>query len=383
MTRSEVLVGELTYTVAGLEPRARGDVHQAVVRAQLVDALTGAPVTGRTRVSTAVPGLRPGVAPGGYVGLAGVPSRVLPDLGAAAYEVALQVEAEGYLPWRAVAQFAPQAGFPATFAAAHLGPLPLRRLPVAVRVSTAELDAANRPVPLPGASVDVTGVWETLAELAGPPATPTLLAVAPGASAPRPVGAGVDRPTLGAPPEQPRVLVRAAAPGDTVLWVSRAGGFVPGDLVGVDLGLADRAERVEVVAIDGPADVDSPAWLELRFPLVHAHPESVAATRLSTGAAPPPVTTTRAAVVGDRTLAVGALAGFAPGQVVRISGGAAAAEYRVADLYTATSDGWGFSTLPPLTGYAAAQVTASTAAASGTAAVTLTQPTPSLGLTLT
>lgn len=382
MTRSRVVAGDLAYTVSGLEARARGDIHQAMATVRLVDALTGAPLAVPARVSTEVPGLRPQAAAGGYAGLSGVPSRVLPDLAATPRQVAFRVEADGYLPTVVVAAFAPQPGFPATFAASRLGVLPLGRSPVVVRVSTTELDATNRPVPAPGASVVLTGVWATLSGLGGASATPALLAVAPGLSAARPAGSTVDRPTLGAPPEPPRTLVRAAAAGEVTLGVSRAGAFVPGDLVGVDVGLTDRAERIEVVAVHGTADPESPAVLQLRYPLAHPHPEAAAVARLTVGTAPIPAATTRAAGSGERTLAVTDLAGFGPGDLVRVSGGGAAAEYHLVDRYAATADAQGFSVLPPLTGYAAARVTASTATASGTATVSLTHPTPSLDLTL-
>ena len=79
MTRSSLVANRRRYTVSGLEPRARGQIFQAVVMAQLVDGLTGAPVEGG-RVSTSFPGLRSRSASSGFVGLAGDPSRALPEL---------------------------------------------------------------------------------------------------------------------------------------------------------------------------------------------------------------------------------------------------------------------------------------------------------------
>jgi hypothetical protein len=383
MTRSSVVAGDLAYTVSGLEPRARGDLHQAVVTARIIDAVTGLSVTGRLRVSTTTPGLRPCTAPGGYVGLAGIPSRVLPDLAATPYDVTMQVQAAGLLPLTLTASLGPQATFPTDFAAAHLGAVLARRDPVVLQVSTNELDATNRSVPLAGAGVVLTGVWEALADLDGGPTVPPLLAIAPGLSTPRPAGAVVDRPALAAPAEPARSLLAGAARGDTVVTVSRAGAFVGGDLLGLDLGAPDRAERIEVVNVDGPVDPESPARLELGFPLAHAHPATSAATRLTVGAAPPPTTTTRDTQAGERTLPLTSTGGFAAGQVVRIAGGTAGAEFHVADLYAVITDARGLGALPPLTGYAAARVVATTATVSSTDTVTLTPPRPSLDLTLT
>lgn len=384
MSRATVVAGGLEYTVSDLEPRARGDLHQAVVTARLVDPASGAPVAGPVRVSTTVAGLRPATASGGYVGLAGVPSRVFPMLATTAYSVPVLVEAEGYLPDRVTATLPAQAGFPAQFDADHLGVLHLHRGPVLLSVATAQLDAANRLVPLPGATVAITGTWDRIADVGSAPATPHLVALAPGLRAGRPSGGVVDVPTLTTPPEPDRSLLAAAAPGQTRLAVSRRGFLGTGDLVALDRTDPSRAEYVEVVGVVGSADAGAPAEVALRYPLAHAHAGgSLVARVVPPGAAAPVASLLTGSVTGSTTLEVSSLAGIPAGAVVRVGGGGSAPEYHRADHYVVTTNADGVGHLPPLTGYVAARVVASAGALGATAKATLADPYPSLDLTLT
>lgn len=383
MTRSTVIANRRLYTVSGLAPRARGQVFQAVVTAQLVDGLTGGPVEGG-RVSTDLPGLLSRTAHSGFVGLAGDPSRALPGLATTTYDVDVLIEAAGYLPRQEVAPFAIEPAFPTTFTPADFGNLVMRRLPVVVSVSSYELDPSNRPVPLPAADITVTGYWSSVDGLDSAATTTPLLGVAPGLSARRPGGAVIDRPTLTPAVEPARRLTAAVAAGATRIPVSNTGSLVPGNLVGLDLGDPERAERIEVVAVQRPDDALSPAELELRFPLALGHVEGAPAARIPVPGGPAPAVSLAAeALAGDRTLAVSSLAGLAAGQVVRISGGSAAPEYRTADLYEMTTDADGFGRLPAMTGVAALIVSAVSAGLDAKARATLTQPSPAVDLTLT
>ena len=382
MTRSSVVANRRLYTVSGLEPRARGQIFQAVVMAQLVDGLTGAPVEGG-RVSTSFPGLRSRSASSGFVGLAGDPSRALPELRTIAtqYDVDVVFEADGYAARHEVATFTQQPGFPGSFAAEDLGVLRMRRDPVVVRVGTYELDAMNRPVGV-ASTARVTGHWTTLDDLGSAAATTPLLAVTAGLSARRPSGAAVDVPTLNLPAEPARTLTAPVSAGARRIAVSNTGALVTGDLVGLDLADPDRAERCEVLAVHGPGDPLSPAELELRFPLSLPHRDGAPAERIvAPAAAPPAALLTDDALEGDRTLAVSTA--LAPGQVVRVSGGGAAPEYRTTDVYEVGTNADGSGRLPAMTGLAAVVVTAVSGTVVATARVTLTRPTAAVDLTLT
>lgn len=382
MTRTSVVANRRFYTVSGLEPRARGQIFQAVVMAQLVDGLTGAPVYGG-RVSTSFPGLRSRSASSGFVGLAGDPSRALPELRTVVtqYDVDVVFEADGYAARHEVATFTQQPGFPGSFAAEDFGVLRMRRDPVVVRVGTYELDAMNRPVGVP-ATARVTGHWTTLEDLGSAAATTPLLAVTAGLSARRASGAALDVPTLSLPAEPPRTLTAPVSAGARLLTVSNTGALVAGDLVGLDLADPDLAEWCEVVAVRGPADPLSPAELELRFPLSHHHREGASAERIvAPASAPPAALLTDDALAGDRTLAVSTA--LAPGQVVRVSGGGAGPEYRTTDVYEVGTNADGFGRLPAMTGLAAVVIAGVSGTVVATARVTLTQPTAAVDLTLT
>lgn len=384
MTRSTVVADNQLWTVSDLEPRARGRLFQALVVAQLVDGTTGAPVASPIRVSADLAGMRARVAGSGFAGLVGIPTEVLPLLGSTSYPTTtVTFEADGYVTRHEPVTFTQQVGFPTGFADVELGVLPLRRTPTGVAVATYDLDPANRPRPLAGATVDVTGWWATVADLGSAPLATPLLGVGPGLSVARPT-ANLDLPALTAPAEPPRTLIAGVAAGATSVAVSTAGALAVGNLVGLDLGDPDRAERVEVTAIDGAADPVSPAVLTLRFPLRTAHSGNAPAVRLVAPALGAPVATqTAVSYEGDRTLRVSTLAGLAAGQVVRISGGGAAPEYRTTARYQLVTNADGVGRFPPLSGAAAVAVSATAGAVNATARLSLTSPTAVLDLTLT
>lgn len=384
MSRSTVVAGGRTYTVSSLEPRARAEVRQAIISARLVDDATDLPVTAPTRISATLAGLVPVAATGGYVGLVGRPSRVLPNLRLQPYPVQVTIDADGYLPWSESRSVPQQGGFPAQFVALPLGEIRLRREPIVLTVSTVRLDGANRLVARPGASVAVNGVWRHVTDLRDPPSSATLLALDPGLTHTRPSGASVDVPALTLPPEAERTLLAGAQAGETWLSVSRRGLVSPADLVALDSSDPGRAEYVEVAAVQGPTDPESPARFGLAHPLARAHTGDTDVRRVVAPGPPAALASlTAPAVAGATTLEVTSLAGIAAGSVVRISGGAAAPEYRRADRYSVTTNADGTGHLPPLSGYVAARLVASAGALGAIAKVTLTHPQPSLELTLT
>ena len=380
MSRSVVTVGDRAYTVSGLEPRDRYELFQAIVVVQLVDDLTGAPITGPVQIVGDLAGLLPRVGPGGFVGLVGVPSRVLPILAGNAHVLEVVIGAAGYESHREQVPFPAQAGF----AAADLGVLRLRRTAVSVAVSTYALDLSGRTAPLDAAAVTLAGWWARTDQLGGAPRTTPLLGLAPGLSTPRASGADLDVPALTAPAEPERLLVDGVAAGSTRLRVSNTGALTPGDLVGLDLAEPDRAERVEVSSVVGGVDLLAPTWLTLRWPLRLDHAADSSAVRL---VAPAPVgpaaTTSAAAFEGDRTVEVSTLTGLATGAVVRVSGGGAGAEYRVATRYEVSTNTDGVGRLAPLSGVAAVVVNATKGALGTSARHTLTQPSAAVELTLT
>ncbi len=381
MTRTTVHANDRLYAINTLEPRTPGDVFQAVLVARLVDGVTGAAVT-RQRAVTTYDGLRARSASDGYVGLVGTPSRALPGLAGQPVPVEVAFEAPGFATRRETVQLAAQPTFPTTFLAHDLGVLAMHRTPTQIEASAYELDPMSRPQPLAAADVTVSGWWPGIDQLDSTAATGPLVATTAGLSASRPSGATLDLPAVVPVAEPDRLLLRSAG-GVSGLSVSNRGGLAVGDLVAVDLG-TERAELVAVVGIDAAADPVSPAELELAFALEHTH---ASGTRVHRVPAPPAAATVAMLVAealgGDHTLQLDTLAGLAAGQVVRISGGTAAPEYRAIDLYRITTDADGFGRFPPCTGLAAVEVTAVFGPLDATARVTLTQPTAVRRLDLT
>ncbi len=381
--RSTVVARGRPWTVSGLGPRERGRVRQAVVVAQLVDDASGGPVLGPVGIDAGGRGLEPRVAGSGFVGLVGVPVQVFPGLATAAGTLAVEIGARGYESRHEQVVLPAQAGFPATFTAADLGVVRMRRLATVLTVATYELDAANRPQPLPGAEVRVDGWWAGLDALGTAPATTPLVALTLGLSAARPDPATVEAVAATAPAEPDRRLWGGVAPGAAALVVDAVHGLVPGDLVGLDLADPDRAERVEVTAVEGPADPLSPATLRLAHPLRTGHADATPVVRLTVpapGAAT--ATTVAAALEGDRTLHVTTTTGLPTGQLVRVSGGLAPPEYRTTARYDVVSDATGVARLPAVSGLAAVRVVATSGPLSARTRHTLTAPTTALDLTL-
>lgn len=380
MTRTTVTTAGTSYQVSTLEPRPRGTIFQAVVIARLVDRLTGAPVTTPTRIGTDTEGLRGRGTADGFVGLVATPTTALPALATQPYDVLLRVDAQGFAPRTETVTVPVQPAFPSAFKAVDLGPLELLRSPTVVEVRAYSYGLDPLPDPVPGATIAVTGHWALVADLDQPPDTSTPQAIGTPLAATHPAGASVDLPVLAQPAEPDRRLLAPAAAGQTRLRVSRAGGFVVGDLAGIDVTLPDLVERIEVVAVTAAADTESPAELELRYPLAHDHTELAPVVRL---VAPAPTGTnvlTRPAVTGDRTLHLSSGAPLA-GQVLRVGGGPAP-EYVVPTDYEVQADATGVGTLPPVSSLAAVRITATSGGLTGEARVSLGTPHRELDLTL-
>lgn len=381
MTRADVVVHRRSLTVSTLEARARGELVQALVIARLRDAVSGAAATGPTRVVGSLPGLSRRVAGDGYAGLVGRPTRVLPGLAGQPETMDVTFSVEGFAPRVETVTFAQDPTFPGTFAVADLGELDLHRDPVRLEVKTDELDAANNPVPLPGAVVVVDEASDRIDQ---PVAPAPVLGVRVGLSRPRPTGSSVRSTSLTMPAEPERRLAIGSAPGADVIEVDNRGGLLVGDLVGIDLTVPERAEWIEVTGITGPVDPLAAATVRLRHPLVHGHAGGDLVRRIVvSGPGGTLSTLTRSALAGDRTLRVNSLTAVGTGQVVQVVGGVSSPEYRAVALYRGTTNTDGIAVLPPISGLAALGVTATSGGMTASATVSLTPPSPVRRLELT
>lgn len=358
--RTTTTVARRAYAANMDEPRRRGELHQSIVIARLVDELTGEPVRGDVRVLSARRGIRPKTAAGGIAGVAGVPARLFPDLDVQPYSIDLAFEAGGFVTLRLPAvTIPPQAGFPDAFAGVELGDLALRRIPVGLVVRTLRLDAQGRPVPLGGATVEVTGIWRRLGDLTGPASAAAVVSIEPGVHAPRPqVGTTLSPATLTPIVEPACTLVGAVEAGTTRLEVSRRGALAPGAVVGIDRADGERAEHIAVDQVVGPADAASPAAVLLVFPVQRAHAEGAGVERVTPAPVGPTAGLTVDARPGDATVFVSSTAPFTSSPAVRISGGPAPDEYVVTAPYRAVTGVDGYGRMAALSRVAAVEITA-------------------------
>jgi hypothetical protein len=367
MTRAIVVAGAIRYTVSHDDRVPLGRRLGSLVHARVIDELTREPVEQGLVVEPAGSGLatpaaergaKPRVAAGGLVGIVGNPSRVLPRLSAAAYELGLSVRGPGYVSQRVTGTIGPVATFPATFTPLDLGDLTLHREPVVIHGRTVRRRNGADPVtvpptdvvPLAGTTITVTGIWRTMpqANVVAPPLAPDLVALEPPVYAPRTTALGVVH-TIGLAPVvgADKTLELDVRAGDTRLRLSDRDGLAATNVLAIDEANADRTEAVRVTAVAGAISPLQPATVTLAFPLAHPHRRGTVARRINAAGPGADVPFAVDAIAGDTTVFVAA-AGFAHGVAVEVAGGPAGPEYHRLLRYEAVSDADGHFRLPPL-----------------------------------
>jgi len=360
--------GPIAHRVNLLGPRPAGRVRQAIVLLQAFDELTGGPVRVPIRVTTQTSGLSGQAGRDGVGGLVGVPFRAFPDLDTVARSVDVRVDADGYLPWSGTANLPARPGFPTSFAGDDLGRIDLHRQGVVLEVHAFRLTPQGSTVPVGGADVRLTRIWRSTADLGQPGMAPKMLGTPLGTSQPWPIGTAIDSVGLVPVAGPVRTLAASAAVGDTTVGVDRAGSFVPGDVVGIDLADTDRREYLPLRSIPGSVDPDSPAVLDLDGAVRVAHAVGAGVRRVNAPApAPADTTVTVAADAGDRTVFVASTAPFASVEMIRAADPSIVDEYLDGHLYRATTGAGGVARLPQISRVAAVEITALQAGLTATA----------------
>jgi hypothetical protein len=354
-----VQFGAWGYTVSMDDPVAGSDRNQALVRARLIDELTGEPVslapvvrplgsgvTG-THIARA---LVPRSASGGMVGLVGVPRVAFPALNVQGYAIGLEVDAPGFMRYQAIGALPIQPGFPGSFFPADLGDLQLRRTPVIIS------GRVTRPVPGglgpgPNVRVEFTRFWPRIPNAAGvgPPPLPNAVAIPRGLYRDRGIaGATVQRRDFAL--ANPKTLRAEVATGDTTLQLSDRVALVPWSVVTIDDVDPERVEYVPITTVTGAASPQQAATVDLAFPLSRAHHAGAAvqvATPIPGAFAANPLTADARA--GDLTVFLGGLTDLGLATTVEVSGGGPPTEYHPVARYDVTSTvPDGYFRLPPL-----------------------------------
>jgi hypothetical protein len=130
--RSVIMNSGQVYTIAVEEPAPTAAHIWGVVRARLIDDVTGEPVNVPVRIEVRERGLTPRIAQDGIIGLVGVPLNIFPYLDAQGYTLHFTIYAEGYLPVAIPTLAIPgiiaqNASFPQAFTPLDLGDLRLVR----------------------------------------------------------------------------------------------------------------------------------------------------------------------------------------------------------------------------------------------------------------
>jgi hypothetical protein len=361
VARTMLEAGGRVHTVNFDESPRAGDRYQSIVIVQLFDEITGNTIMGTVRVKTDLIGARPKSVRDGICGVAGIPSRHFPELDAQPYDFGLSFEVVGFTRFNDRIVVPLQPSFPEGFTGVDLGLVELRRMPVTIIVRTLQLDGQNRPVALPGATVEISSIWRTTQDLSGAPGAPDIVSLQPPLYAERPQPGTTLEPVTMTPVAEPeRLLVRPAEPGANVVEVGRTGGLAGGSIVAIDAADADRVEYVEVDNVLGPSDPESPAALTLAFPVQNRHQQGAPVQEVTVAALGPPAANLGVAGrTGDATVFVDTVAPFSTRPVVRISGGAPPDEFVSALPYQVTTDTEGYGSLPPLTRVASVEIEAS------------------------
>jgi hypothetical protein len=361
MSCRPVVAGGLAYQFCPATPPVPSAMLQSLLRARLVDEITGLAPLGTVSVREPSPGLTGRVAPGGLVGLIGRPraafGALLPPT------IGVRVVASGYVPVEIDQPMGAQPDYPDLFDELIVPDIALHRLPVVV---SGRAIARNGAVPaaLAGADVFVSGYWATLADVeAAAPIVPSdFVSLLHPASAPRPAG-------LASVSAQPAILAgpskELAAPGvagrDRVR-LSDVAGLAVGNILAVDHDDVDRVEYIEIVAIEPVSSPLQQATVSLRFPLSRDHQVRVPARRTDLGLPGPANALSRDAIAGDSCLFMAASAGLPDGGIMAIAGGGPATEYRRARRPRVVADAAGDFRLPPVSRVAMIEITGNSGA---------------------
>lgn len=334
---------------------------RALLRARLVDEITGEPVTTDILAVSDVHGLVPRVAEGGVVGLVGQPALRFPQLAAIAAPLSMHVRSGTYLPLTLAATLGPIAGFPGAFAPADLGDIELHQRGVAL-VGCTLANASPVPLPLGGATVTIVGIWATPPPPNVPPGgfmlPPRVVSLENPLYAPRAAGTTVQAFALSPVPAEERAVLLDATPGATRVRLARRSALAVGAPLAFDSIDPGRREIVAIAGIDTPPSDDQAGWITLAQPLRHLHRAGALAVPMSVPPGGASRLLDRDAIAGDCCAFLDALPPWPAGAIVAIDPAGPAPEFHRVLPYSTVSNGDGDFALPPISRVAMVRVRA-------------------------
>ncbi len=352
MNRRTIQSNNRLYTYSPDNPVPLGRRIWGVISVLLMDEITELQPSGTPFISTTYKGLDPRVAQeSGLVGLVGIPVRVFPNLMNQDYTVDFTVGAEGYIPRKGKTSVPQNASFPDTFTPALLLELDLHRPAVAIRGRTVKV-AGKSTQALPGATVQLTGFWPTIASTSGTPQPVNMLALRPPLY--------FDRSTLNSTingwaitpvPGDDKMLLADAPAGSDSFRLSDALNILNTDLLIVDDGDPERTEYMLIVSgsITGAAAQGQPTTIRLTHSLAYTHRAGATVRRaILPSTAGFTKSFDRDALTGDSVVFLNNLTNVVAAEIVEVTDGSQPREFHHLRTYSVTSDGSGYFQLPPV-----------------------------------
>jgi len=327
-----------------------GERLRALVRARLVDEISGAPVVAPIALRASRDDVSTRASADGLVGLVAAPSRVLPHLAATPVDLSFEVRSPGFLPRTLRATLGPIAGFPDDFAPVDLGDVPLHR-PGVVIAGRVLQNVAPASVPLAGATVEVDALWSQspppywIAPALSEP--PNLVTLSPALRCARAAGTTLSERALTFA-ALPQTLLKPVGSGATRLELSDNDGLAAGLVLAIDIDTPSATEVIVIASVVPASATDLPVRVTLEHPTARLHRDGVRCAI----ATPQPVVTTdtldRDAEPADPTVFLAAAPTLADGAWAEIDDGVAPREYARVARASASTDVHGFFALPPL-----------------------------------
>jgi hypothetical protein len=319
---------------------------QQILRAAIVDEITGAPPAKPPLASSVTQGMV-ARSVGPLAGLSGSPLALFQPGFLTGAVLQLSLSGSGFLPVTLGGTIGAEPSYPDAFQPIDLGQVALHRTPVAIRGRTV---SAHRVVRA-GSLVTLDGYWAAMADLTNPPAGPNLVCLSAPLSVDRAAGATVTAVSM--TPGSTATLLNPVNVGDLAVTLSNQAGLVIGQVMALEADDPGRAEFPAVASLTnlgaGPA---FPTVVGFTLPLARPHPRGGLATQMTLG---PPGTgngVTSLARAGDVVLITAAVAGMPTPPTARVGvviagGGSATPEYNMATLFGGVSDPLGYVSLPP------------------------------------
>ena len=365
MTRRVETVNSNAYVFSPDDQPPLGQRFWAIVRARVIDELTGQPPLSAITIESDALHLVPRVASDGLVGLVGIPQQVFPALASQNYPpLMLKVKAPGYVTRKTLfpilQNILQDPNFPGNFTPPPPAELSLHRKPTVIAGRVVR-SSGNTTTPLSGAVISITGVWRK-----PPPANmtiasdpPDLVSLHPPLYSDRDTIAG--QLTLGNLPAilgDDKLLLDDVSEGTNPVRLSNQQNLSPGDILLIDSDKPDIAEYIAIKTITGAGTVTQPATITLDYPLLHSHRRNALVQKVNPQPLGPQKQFTQEALAGDTCVFLNNVTGLTTGNQVRIAGGPNPAEYHQVSHFSTISDAEGYYRLPPLSRVAQLEIRA-------------------------